>query len=512
MQIFPPLLAPVLLLAAAGLSPAGEVPVWIDHGDYPEWAVDPRRPEHATSPPPALWRSPPGAVGTLCGDPVLVDDRLLVGTNNQNADGDDRGADGGVMACLDAADGSLVWRHFHPRLGWRFNDVPASPIRSRPAALGDRVCYLSNRGSLVCLDLMGFRDGENDGPVTDESLTGETDGDVVWEIDFPADHGVFKREDAGMGNPLSSPVILSTAAHGDLVLCGTMQGTNPDGAVPNPAAPTFVAVRLSDGQIVWSTSVPGADVALGSFGSPAVLGEGEDAKALFPAGDGKLYAFEPATGRQLWSIDLGGPPPTDEGYRSGMAARDLFYGRPVVSGRTIFVGLNQKERSLPMTPAFAVEVDADGLNPRIRWRYAADDVRTGERTINGAGPYPSWAAFGGTRGAVAVTDRTAFVLGRFGVLGAADRGTGEERWRAGFIGAASLYASPSVHDALLYVPTDDGLFVFEATADAPRCVGCYQVGTGHYSTPLPTNDGLYFTGRSADWKLKLPRELLRVAD
>ncbi|QDT17773.1 hypothetical protein CA12_39060 [Alienimonas californiensis] len=281
--------------AAAPPAP-GETPVWAEEGGHPTWVVHPRRPSRATSPPPAIWQSPPGAVGSLCGDPVLAGDRLLVGTNSDPDWSARFPVDGGVMACLDAADGTLVWRHFHPRLDWRFNDVPASPIRSRPAVQGDRVCYFSNRGSLVCLDLAGFRDGENDGPVTDETRTGASDGDIVWEIDFVADHGVFKREDAGMGNPLSSPVILSTAAQGDLVFCGTMQGTHPDGTVANPAAPSFVAVRLADGAIVWSTSVPGENVALGSFGSPAVLGEGPEAKVLFPAGDGKLYAFEPTTG------------------------------------------------------------------------------------------------------------------------------------------------------------------------------------------------------------------------
>ena len=504
MPLLPPLLASALLLAAAGPPPAGEAPVWNDDGDSPEWVVDPRRPDRRTGSDPVLWRSPPGAVGSLCGDPVLVGDRLLVGTNHQGPDGDVRAPDGGVMACLDAADGSPVWRHFHPRLGSRFNDVPGGPIRSRPAVRGDRVCYLSNRGALVCLDLAGFRDGENDGPVTDEPLTGKTDGDIAWEIDFPADHGVFKREDAGMGNPLSSPTILSTGEHGELVFCGTMQGANPDGEVSNPEAPTFVAVRLADGEIVWSTSVPGADVAPGSFGSPAVLGEGETAKVLFPAGDGKLYAFEPATGRELWSIDFGGPPRPDHAFYSGVAERNLFYGRPVVAGRTIFVGLCQKYEApgiRPM-PVYAVEVDANGLNPRIRWEYAPGGV-----DLN-VGPTGRAAAFDGTQGSVAVTGDAVFALGKLGVLGAADRTTGAERWRAGFFGYAALYASPVVRDGLLYVPTDDGLYVFEATAGAPRCVGCYQVGTAHYGTPLPTEDGLYLPGRSAVWKLQPPRALI----
>ena len=36
----------------------------------------------------------------------------------------------------------------------------------------------------MCLDTKGFRDKENDGPVTDEKLTGERNADVVWRFDM----------------------------------------------------------------------------------------------------------------------------------------------------------------------------------------------------------------------------------------------------------------------------------------------------------------------------------------
>ncbi|QDT17774.1 hypothetical protein CA12_39070 [Alienimonas californiensis] len=187
--------------------------------------------------------------------------------------------------------------------------------------------------------------------------------------------------------------------------------------------------------------------------------------------------------------------------RSGTEERNLYYGRPVVAGRTIFVGLCQKYEThgqLPM-PVFAVETDADGLNPSVRWTYDPDSVELGGR---GRGD----ASFDGTQASVAVTDDAVFTLGKLGVLGAADRATGAERWRAGFFGYAALYASPVVHDDLLYVPIDDGLYVFEATAEAPRCIGSYELGI-HYGTPLPTEDGVYVAEGNFMWKLKPPRAL-----
>jgi hypothetical protein len=53
------------------------------------------------------------------------------------------------------------------------------------------VYYLSNRAELMALDVEGFRDGENDGPFTEETQTSEIDGDVIWRLDLFNDLRVF---------------------------------------------------------------------------------------------------------------------------------------------------------------------------------------------------------------------------------------------------------------------------------------------------------------------------------
>ncbi|HYP13086.1 MAG TPA: hypothetical protein VEQ63_04120, partial [Bryobacteraceae bacterium] len=44
---------------------------------------------------------------------------------------------------------------------------------------GERLYYVSNRAKLICLDIKGFTDNnENDGPFTGETLQGPKDADM----------------------------------------------------------------------------------------------------------------------------------------------------------------------------------------------------------------------------------------------------------------------------------------------------------------------------------------------
>ena len=70
---------------------------------------------------------------------------------------------------FDATDGEFLWQAAHAKLpAGRVNDWPLQGICSTPAVEGDRVYYVSNRAEVVAADTEGFRDGENDGPFTDE--------------------------------------------------------------------------------------------------------------------------------------------------------------------------------------------------------------------------------------------------------------------------------------------------------------------------------------------------------
>ena len=134
---------------------------------------------------------------------------VFVGTNNEGLRDPKITGDKGVLMAFRESDGAFMWQMVHDKLAaGRVNDWPYQGVASSPFVEGDRVYYVSNRAELVCLDTQGFRDKENDGPVTDEKLTGEFNGDVVWKFDMIEEVGALPHNLAN-----SSPV-----AHGDLDL------------------------------------------------------------------------------------------------------------------------------------------------------------------------------------------------------------------------------------------------------------------------------------------------------
>ena len=103
------------------------------------------------------------------GGPLIVGDKIIVGTNNQAERNPEHRGDRGVMMAFNRADGTFLWQIAHPKLpAGRVNDWPQQGVCSTPYAEGDRLYYISNRAEVVALDTEGFLDGENDGPITDE--------------------------------------------------------------------------------------------------------------------------------------------------------------------------------------------------------------------------------------------------------------------------------------------------------------------------------------------------------
>ena len=112
------------------------------------------------------WTAPLGS--QTYGNPVVVDGRLFVGTNNNGNLRPGITGDKGVMVCLDEKTGKFLWQATHDKLPTgRVNDWPEQGICSSPWVDGDRIYYISNRCEIICADALGFLDGENDGPFKD---------------------------------------------------------------------------------------------------------------------------------------------------------------------------------------------------------------------------------------------------------------------------------------------------------------------------------------------------------
>src|SRR5262245_40282422 len=149
------------------------------------------------------------------GNIVVANGVVLIGTNNESPRDPKQAGDRGVLMAFSEKTGEFLWQQTHEKLAsGRANDWPYQGVASSPLVENGHVYYVSNRGVLWCLDINGFRDGKNDGPVTDEKLTGPQDADVIWSFDMMEEVGSYPHN---MSN--SSPVIW-----GDLVYVSPSNG------------------------------------------------------------------------------------------------------------------------------------------------------------------------------------------------------------------------------------------------------------------------------------------------
>ena len=206
--------------------------------------------------------------------------------------------------------------------------------------------YVSNRGELVCLDTEGFTDGKNDGPFEDEVHKGPTDADVVWKLDMRKDLGVSQLFMAS-----SSPLVFE-----DLVFALTSNGRDSSGeTIPAPKAPSFIAVNKDTGTVVWQDASPGEGILHGQWASPALALVGGVPQALFPGGDGWLYAFGARTGEPIWKFDLN---PKDAVWPR---TRNYGVSTPVFSRGRVYMAVGQDpDHSFGKGHAYAIDPDKRG--------------------------------------------------------------------------------------------------------------------------------------------------------
>lgn len=403
--------------------------------------------------------------------PISASGNLIaVGTNTGGSAATQWPDEGGLMSCLRAEDGNLLWESFHRRLAERLNDIPEAPIRSRPWIDSNDIFFVSNRGELVCADAKGFRDRENDGPYFDEGWDGAEAVDVKWVLDMPGQLGVFKVDASDVGNPLSSPLVI-----GDRVFCVTGNGSSWSGAVRKPVhpdAPSFIAVDKRLGTVLWSSNAPGPRIQYGQWSSPASSTVGGRPAVLFPGGDARLYSFDAELGTSNWVADLRRDP-LDGG------APDFFMAAPVVGNGLIYVSPSGDWESTDRQGRTVYAVaESDG---RLVWEFK--DKR-----------------FLGAFAAPVLTSDALYVLSASGWLFALDPDRGTLLWERELERDAGARASPIVHENHLYVPALGSVYVL-SRSDRGKLLGSYEFGEMVRDTPAISGGNLYVAAGSSTVQL-----------
>jgi outer membrane protein assembly factor BamB len=105
------------------------------------------------------------------GNPVIASGRVFVGTNNTHGylPRYPSDVDLGCLIAFDEMSGEFLWQHSSEKLPTgRTHDWPLQGICSTPVVEGERLWFTTSRGHVTCLDVQGFYDGEDDGPVQNE--------------------------------------------------------------------------------------------------------------------------------------------------------------------------------------------------------------------------------------------------------------------------------------------------------------------------------------------------------
>ena len=387
---------------------------------------------------------------------------VFVGTNNEGKRDPKITGDKGVLMAFRESDGAFLWQAVHDKLeSGRVNDWPYQGIASSPLVEGDRVYYVSNRAELMCVDKEGFRDKENDGPVTDEKLTGETNMDVVWRMDMMEEVGTFPHNLAN-----SSPV-----TYGDLIFVSTSNGQDESHVnIPSPKAPSIIAVNKKTGKLIWEDNSVGNRILHGQWSTPSVGKIGGVDQVVMGQGDGWIRGYEAATGKKLWEFDTN---PKDSVWPK---TRNELISTPVIYEDKVYIANGQDpEHGEGVGHMYCIDATKRGdiTKTGLVWHY--DKIR---RSIS----------------TPAIRDGILYEADFSGFLHCLDAKTGQVYWTHDMF--AAVWGSPVYIDGKIYLGDEDGDVVIMQAGKEKKVLAEMNMGSSVYSTPVPANGALFITNRN----------------
>ena len=403
------------------------------------------------------------------GNPVVANGMVFVGTNNELERDPNQPGDRGVLMAFRESDGEFLWQQTHAKLeAGRANDWPFQGVASSPLVDSEVLYYTSNRGVVTALDINGFRDGENDGPITDEELTGEFDADVIWEFDMLEEVGAYPHNLAN-----SSPVMW-----GDLLFVSTANGHDESHVnVPSPFAPSIVAINKDTGEYVWEDNSVEDRILHGQWSTPSVGVIDGVVQVVSAQGDGWVRGYVAETGEKLWEFDTN--PKDSEWPRT----RNELISTPVIVDDVIYLANGQDpEHGEGVGHFYAIDGTQRGdiTESGLIWQY--DDIR---RSISTA----------------AVVDGLVYVADFSGFLHCLDAETGEPLWV--FDTFAAVWGSPFVVDGKVYLGDEDGDVVVLEHGREMEVLAEMNMGSAVYATVVPANGALIMNNRNELFALAL---------
>ncbi len=473
--------------------------------------------------------------------PVVAAGKVLIGTNNATGH-DPRFSptdDVACLLCFEEATGAFLWQYSSPRMkAGRQQDWPILGICLVPVVEGDRVWFVTNRCEVVCLDLNGHRDNEDDGlpepeasapgadgttpspltPSPSPEGSGEPEGararqsDVVWRYDLFNTLGV---------RPQKAACVTPTIAGNLLLLNSPNDVDESHQKLATSGAPAFLAFDKTSGQLVWSDKTPNPNIlcdgcSMGAPVAPAAALIDGTWQAIFAGYDGWLYAYDleavqRGETQMLWKFDLN-PKTARLWFDRGIA------NTPVVVGHRVYaaVGHNADRGSEPgrlwcidatkrgdlssdlvynksapdvVIPhkQLAVEpVKGDftrpNLNSGVVWVYISDDLNQNGKIEHDEQMHLSNSLPVIHDGLLMTTDLN-------GIFHCLDAATGKRLWSHVLLAASD--SGPLIADGKAWIIDEDGTLSIFAISREKQLLAEHHLNSPGYTNLAAANETLY---------------------
>jgi outer membrane protein assembly factor BamB len=399
--------------------------------------------------------------------PVIYGGRVFVGTNNGTPRDPKIKGPKAVLMCFAEKDGAFLWQNLH--------DMPVEEV-IREALPEGLCCTPTAEGDFVYYCTPGC-----------EVIKAQAkDGKIVWRYDTMKELKVF-------------PCYLCTCSPlivGDTVFVVTGNGTNEQGKLVAPQAPSFVALQKDTGKLIWQSNLPGKNIIQGQWSNPVYAEANGKPQVIFPGGDGWLYSLEPKTGNLIWKFKCS---PTQTKEDRGI--QPYIVATPVVHDNCVYIAVGAYpgyESAPKIGHLFCLEINKSGDVSCKNENFDPQDAANKDSALiwhfgGIISPPPAKGRkvrIGSSASTVAIQDGLVYIAEDQGFLHCLDAKTGQQHWEYDF--KDTVAGSPYWVDGRVYICANGGeCFVFEGgkKLQPPRSYDMQE--SGLESTPVAANGVLY---------------------
>ncbi len=415
--------------------------------------------------------------------PVVADGKVFIGTSNRHSKNIKQQGHKAILMAFRESDAKFLWQAEYDMPPEKIvREALQEGLCSTPTVVDKKVYLVTPAAKVIC---------------------GSTEtGQTIWSYDMIKEQQVFP---CFLCN--CSPLVV-----GDLVFFVTGNGTNEEGKLVSPNAPSFLALNKKTGKPVWKSNLPGNQVIEGQWSSPAYAEVEGKGQVIFGGGDAYLYGLEAETGKLLWkfhcNLKKNEAKQRERGLPNYLIATPVVYDNKVYIGIGLYpshiagnrighfwcVDLLKATRLGKTNKNHDVTYQDDNLDPKapvnkssaLAWHFGGPII---PRPQLGRTVY-----FGRTLSTAAIHGGLVYISEEMGYLHCLDAKTGKKYWEHDFLDG--IWGSPYYADGKVYIGTESGDVVIFQAGKTRKILNTIYMEDSIFSSPVAANGRLYIATRS----------------